>query len=270
MSTKAAAAKIIQSRGASVEVFTNGAPAAGSKYSLVALACGGGAFSPLAKLGWPVSEMQLRGYGAGKFESASDKQQANLSDYVGDIDAVVRSAETKQTVLLGYSHGGYFTTAYALANPAKVSGLILIEPALFNNSEELHHRARLAQEGKNEESLEAMLRYVQPDIGLNPEHAERAVKTILQNVNNPRTLANELTVRADNPISEGALAKLNMPVLLIGGTESHVSNIITRFHHVLPTASLWWIRGAEHTSLMSEKFGKQLEAVVNAFMAGLD
>lgn len=257
----------IQSKGATIEVFSSGAPAAGAKFSLVAAACGGSGL--FAKVSYPAFEMQLRGYGTSKVEPAAEKRQPHLTDYVGDIDAVVKSAKTPHSVLLGYSHSGYFTTAYAIAHPDRVAGLILVEPALFNSSEELHARARLAEEGRNEESLEAMLRYVQPDIGLNPELAQQAVKTILQNVSNSRTLANELRVRADNPIAEGALAKLNMPVLLIGGTRSHVSNIVTKFHRILPTASVWWIQGAEHTNLMSEKFGKQLEAVINAFVAGL-
>lgn len=264
MSTKRAT-RTVQSKGAILEVLTSGDSPATTKRVIVAVACGG-ALDPLAKISWPIEEMQLRGYGKSSFEAAADKQTSSLSDYVGDLDAVIQSSTASSTVLLGYSHGGYFTTAYALAHPSRLAGLILIEPALFNSREELLHRAQLAQQGKNEESLEIMLQQVQPNIGMIRETAQEGVKAIMQNINNQHTLSNELRIRAENPISESALSKLSMPVLLIGGTRSHVSNIITRFQQHLPTASVWWIKGAEHTNLMSAQFSGQLEAVVNTFV----
>ncbi|HEX7288911.1 MAG TPA: alpha/beta fold hydrolase [Candidatus Angelobacter sp.] len=264
-----ASTQIVQAEGARIEVITHGKAARPTRASLVALACGGG--SVLAKLSWPVAEMQMRGYGEsvevskGRWNSGAPR----LSDHVGDIDSVFNHFKLERPVLLGYSHGGYFATAYALANPARVAGLILVEPALFNSRDELLLRARLAREAGSEESMKSMLRHVQPSIGMNEGRAAKTAKVLLKNVRNADTLANEFLVRAENPISEDDLAGLKMPVLLVGGTKSHASYTVTKLARILPSASLWWVRDVEHLELLAESVSQQLSPVIDSFVAGL-
>ncbi|MGZ4843100.1 MAG: alpha/beta fold hydrolase [Candidatus Angelobacter sp.] len=259
---------LVPSTGARIEVITSGATTAKhAGPSIVMLACGGGS-NPLERLSSPVVEMQLRGYGTSA-EDSSTHAAPSLSDHIGDIDAVLGHFRFDRPILLGYSHGGYFTTAYAIANPGRIAGLILVEPALFNQREELLQRAQLAKEGKNEESMKAMLRHVQPSIGLNAGRSSEVAKSLLTNVRGKETLANEFLLRANNPIQEDELASLKMPVLLVGGTRSHAANTVTRLSRILPSASLWWVRGAQHLDLMSQGISAQLEPVVNSFLAGL-
>jgi pimeloyl-ACP methyl ester carboxylesterase len=262
--------EIVHSAGASIEVATLGAARESAQPTVIAVACGGK--SPLTRISVPVLETQIRGYGGSTLgDIGKEKATApTLSDYVGDIDAVMNHFHLKRAALLGYSHGGYFTTAYSLANPDRVSALILIEPALFNTRQELLHRARLAKEVNQEAAMKSMLRHVQPDIGMNEDRASKVSKTLLKNVTSNETLATEFLLRADNPIEPDELANLQIPVLLIGGTKSHASNTVTKAARILPTASVWWIRGASHLDLMSETFSSKLEQVIEAFLIGLE
>ncbi len=260
--------QLIASRGAHVEVITYGTAALKGAGSIVAVACGGSGV--LEKLQNPVAEMQLRGYGGSAVDAKTAAERpAALADHIGDINSVLDHFHLDRVFLLGYSHGGYFTTAYTIANPERIAGLILVEPALYNIREELLQRARLAKEAGAEESMKSMLRRVQPSIGLHSEKAADVAKTLLKNVRGPETLANEFLVRADNPITEDEIAGLRVPVLLVGGTKSHAAYTVTRTARLLPSASVWWVRGAEHLDLMSEKVSAQLEPVVTSFVAGL-
>lgn len=255
----------------SVEFRQSGA--ANGPRSLVAVACAQ-AFDLFERLSFPVLEMNLRGYGGSRVSPVSEVQKNDdpfqLSHYMADFDTVLRKGNLKSTALLGYSHSGYFATSYALAKPEKVSALILVEPALFNSREDLLNRAKLAAGGRNEKALMAMLRHVQPSVGLDDKAASAMVKTILENVNDDRTLASEYTVRAENPIEESELKKLEMPVLLIGGKRSHASYTVERLARILPQASVWWVRGAQHIDLMTPKFAQQINKVVSQFLESLD
>jgi pimeloyl-ACP methyl ester carboxylesterase len=260
--------KLVASKGAHIEVITYGTAAVKGPSSIVALACGGS--NVLARLPGPVVEMQMRGYGTSSADAKSNTaKHAGLTDHIGDINSVLDHFRLDRAVLLGYSHGGYFTTAYCTANPERVAGLILVEPALFNSRDELLQRARLAKEASSEEAMKSMLRRVQPSIGMHAEKAADLAKSLLKNVNSAETLADEFLVRADNPIPDEELAALKIPVLVVGGTKSHAAYTVTRVSRILPAASVWWVRGAEHLDLMSEKVSAQLEPVVTSFLAGL-
>jgi pimeloyl-ACP methyl ester carboxylesterase len=237
-------------------------------FHIVAAACGN--FSALDKLGWPVSQMQLRGFG----KSVVTKDQAalfELHSYMADIDSVIDlhaspDNKSQKTVLFGYSHGGYFTTMHALGNPNNVSALILVEPALFTLREDLLDRAKMASEGKGIASIERMLRAVEPKIGLRVQAVNEVAKTIFDNVNDERALANEFRIRAENPITDENLSSLKMPVLLIGGTESHVRSTINRAFHSIPNASVSWVRGATHLDLQDDKYADHISSAVVQFL----
>ncbi len=262
----------VPSSGASIEVTRFESNPTPGKSGLVLVACGG-SINLFDKVSYPVAEMQLRGYGESKWEPATGESAPALSDYLKDIDNVIAHTLMERPVLLGYSHSGFFAAHYAIANPGKLGGLILAEPALFNTADELQARIQLAEEGRDLESLQLMLKHVEPFIeekktenGAGP--AEAAGR-ILANINHPHALVNELRVRKAEPVSEALFSKLTVPVLAIGGLQSHVASIVIRLQRLLPTSYVWWIKGAAHTDLMSENFGRQMEAVISSFQAGL-
>lgn len=253
---------MVSSLNAKIEV--NAAQGVG-KYSIVAIPCG--QFSALNKLSWPVNQMQLRGYGksvAKKVEGAFE-----LHNYLADVDSVISSVNTEKTVLFGYSHGGYFATMHAIANPNNLAALILVEPALYTPRNDLLDRARMATEGKALESVERMLRFVDPKVGLKASESHQVAKTVLENVNDKNALAQEFRVRAENPIADENLSRLNMPVLLIGGTESPVNSMVKRAFQAIPHASVFWVRGATHLSLQGEDYSQQISDVMDNFLKSL-
>lgn len=227
---------------------------------LLVAACGDRLF---ARAPYPCAEMDLRGLGSSRVALGSPRA-FDLKSYLADFDAVLReTGRSRNTALLGYSHAGYFVTAYALANPNKVSALVLVEPALFTSRAELLKRARLASAGKVRESVSAMLSYV------GARGASDVRDTVVGAIQSGDAVAAEWRVRAENPISPRRLASLKMPVLLIGGSESKQSDSVTKAASVIPNAKVWWIHGADHLGLVDAKHNRELNEVVGAFLNSL-
>jgi pimeloyl-ACP methyl ester carboxylesterase len=194
-----------------------------------------------------------------------------LKDYLADIDALIShiGAEPNRPVLFGYSNHGFFATHYALTYPERISALILAEPALFNEREELLKRAELAFAGDAEGSLKAMINHVQPDIGQDENLSNLASRIILRQTKGSNTIGLELMTRANNPVSTEQLASLQVPVLLIGGSKSHAGYTVRRASAILPQAYVWWIPEATHADLLSPKHGAQMSRACNAFTYAL-
>jgi pimeloyl-ACP methyl ester carboxylesterase len=214
------------------------------------------------------ADVNLRGFNGSLIENI-EKADYGLAEYIADFDAAIQKVGAKQPVLFGYSHCGYFTTAYAMAKPGGVRGLILVEPALFTDPSDLEERARLADAGDGKKSIEAMLRYVDPKTGLDRAVADRTARRIMGHVQHPKVLSMEFRIRAKNPVKEQDLKALEMPVLLIGGSDSAVRDMVERAAGLIPNASTWWVRGADHLSIMEREFADELSMVVNLFLSKL-
>lgn len=236
---------------------------------ILMVACSGAGM--LARVTYPIAEMQQRGFGKSVIDDLAVKNMS-LKDYISDFDAAIKTTRAKSPVLLGYSHGGYFTTAYALHNAAAISALILVEPALFTDRAELEHRAALAATGDSDGAIQAMLSYVDRSVGLDRSKSDKMAKAITKEAQSGETLAQEFMIRARNPISARDLAKLTMPVLLIGGTESRVADSVEKAAAAIPYANVAWIRGAGHLDLLwngSAEIGAKVSSVINGFMETL-
>ncbi|HLJ87423.1 MAG TPA: hypothetical protein VKZ53_11410, partial [Candidatus Angelobacter sp.] len=157
-------------------------------------------------------------------------------------------------------------------NPDKIAALILVEPALFNEKEELLSRARKALEGDEAGSIQELLNLVQPDLGEDPNLATAYTKYVIQATENGRAMGMELLARAHHPITSEQLSSLKMPILLIGGTKSHAAYTIHRSAAALPFAYVWWIAGATHMDILGHLFTEKVSIGINAFCAahGLD
>ncbi|UXH76096.1 alpha/beta fold hydrolase [Roseateles amylovorans] len=237
--------------------------AAGSTASIVAVACD--KFSALAKLSYPVDQMQLRGYGR---SVVATKGNFRLTDYVSDIDTIAAQSKTP-VVLFGYSHGGYFTAAHAVSRPGNIKALILIEPALFTDRADLLERAEKAAAGNQDQALERTVQFIEPTVGLRKDSVSHWVKAVAANINDTRSLADEFRVRAEHPITEEALARIDVPTLLIGGTHSQMAFMTKRAAQAIPYASVAWIQGATHLSLQEDAAAAPIAAVIDAFLNGL-
>ncbi|WP_426745938.1 alpha/beta fold hydrolase [Myxococcus faecalis] len=70
--------------------------------------------------------LDLRGHGQSELTQAAD---ATVEDFASDVAAVVDGLKLERFVLVGHSLGGAVCAAYAAANPSRVAGLLLLDPA---------------------------------------------------------------------------------------------------------------------------------------------
>lgn len=77
---------------------------------------------PLAKAGWKVAAMDLRGYGS------SDKTPRGYdpANFTADVTGVIRSLGARDAVLVGHDWGGYIGWATAVMRPAQIRGLAVL------------------------------------------------------------------------------------------------------------------------------------------------
>jgi pimeloyl-ACP methyl ester carboxylesterase len=209
--------------------------------------------------------------GIQRYNLHSPGEGYELENYLGDIETMVEHTN-RRPVLLGYSHTAFFTVHYALRNPEKISALILIEPALFNDREELLSRARKALEGDEQGSMKELLDKVQPDLGEDPNLVQAYTRMVTKFTASSTAIGMELLVRANHPVSAERLSTLRMPTLLIGGTKSHAAYTVQRTATILPFPFVWWIENATHMDIMGEQFTEKVALGINSFCAayGLD
>lgn len=191
-----------------------------------------------------------------------------LQNYLGDIETIVEHTQ-QRPLLLGYSHTAFFTVHYALKNPEKLSALILVEPALFNEREELLSRANKALLGDEAGAIKQLLDIAQPDLAQDSNLVNAYTKFVLNSTESANSLGMELLARADHPVSIENLATLQMPVLLIGGTKSHAAYTVHRSAAALPFAYVWWIEGASHMDILGDRFSNQVAVAVESFRSAL-
>jgi pimeloyl-ACP methyl ester carboxylesterase len=261
-------ARILKSVAADVEMstVTSDSKARGSQIDTVIVGHRGALGTSFGALDRPYVSIELRGFGK-SVADAKETKSLSLASYMADFEVAVTATDTPSVTLIAYSHSGYFATAFALHRPESVKALVLIEPALFTDREELERRAELAEKGNGMESISSMLRYVDHGVGRDPEGMRSAAKSILDHSQGDEMLAAEFRIRADNPISERDLASLAMPVLLIGGTASRTSDFVTRAAAVIPCASVRWVRGASHLELVDDKHARTVSGAINEFLA---
>ena len=193
----------------------------------------------------------------------------SLEDYNADVDAVREFLGKDKIALIGYSLGGFFSAQYALNQPERVEALVLIEPAIFNDPAELLERARLA-EADGVSSADAMLRYVDPT--MSEEDRAKAAPQVVEGWHSPEAMAAMYRTRAENTLSADDLARLQeLPVLLIGGSESAMKFQVEKLAEALPQAQVQWVDGADHVGLMEdERFHGDVAQIVHSFLQDVE
>jgi pimeloyl-ACP methyl ester carboxylesterase len=254
------ASALVDSIGARIQVTTVG----GVNPATLVAACQD--VSLFETVSFPFAQMDLRGQSKSTIQPAA-VASLSLKDYVADFDAVLKHMRNKAVTLISYSQAAFFATHYAALRPQSISKLVLIEPALYTEREELIKRAEIAERGDGDGAIAAMLRYVEPRIGLSIDKERGEVKAISANAQSPAFIAAHFRVRANNPITARHTRRLTMPVLLIGGTASHLKDAVVRAAREIEEAAVWWVRGAQHLDIMSSKYAKQVGPVIDAFVA---
>lgn len=231
--------------------------------SIVAVACKDVDFLPLLGQHQRTFAMDMRGQTIRG--SRINTGGITLKEYLKDFDNVRGELGSESLTLFGYSPGGFFTLHYALAHPRRVSALVLAEPAIFTDTEDLIQRARLAEAGDGQRAMEAMLQYIDPSLG-KARRRELAAE-VVQDWESAEVLGRVFRLHGEHQIRDEHLKKLAaVPTLLFAGTKSPMSFHVKRIAAAVPEASVWWIEGASHLDLVHPPHTEEIAEVTRRFL----
>jgi pimeloyl-ACP methyl ester carboxylesterase len=184
----------------------------------------------------------LRGHG----KSERPPSGYSLSEMVADLDALIDAlAVARPVVLVGNSFGGLLALAYALARPARVRGVALVDAHLGDESFAPRMAATLSLRGAERDRMIAAS--FATWMG---RHSERKRNRLAQAA---RALVSETSLVADMrrtlPLGEGALSTLTAPVLAIYGERSELRERGQSCLRLLPDCEFLIVPGCTHSVL---------------------
>ena len=234
--------------------------------------------------GWPVYfeplvELLSPQYRCVSFDRLGFKRSTHLDrnttveEQVTGIEAVHNSVTSEPAWVFGYSSGGNFALAYALAYPDRVKGIILVEPALYAiyppeekplEVERMQNEAMpLFQQGQVEKGwdkfIEAIFGWKRP--GDKPPRTEEELEIM-------RSFGYDQPVVITWCPSEAELRQVTQPVLILEGDRSPA--ILRNISHLLDSqlvnSKLVTLEGQNHG--MPNEAPKLVAEEITAFIMG--
>ncbi|HSO18034.1 MAG TPA: alpha/beta hydrolase [Desulfosarcina sp.] len=165
----------------------------------------------------------------GQGESELGERPLTLDLHLDDLHAILRHLESGPVYLVGLSHGALLAYAMARRTPKAVHRLVLCAIGVQSTV-----RARLIvrswltilKRGGLEALAEAAIPHVFGEgyLALNRRHIDRVAKTIIRR-NRAAAVTAHLSAMADYPSLRSMLAKLDMPVLVMSGSDDPLVNV---------------------------------------------
>lgn len=182
----------------------------------------------------------LRGHG----RSARPATGYTVADGVADLDALLDALDVAgPVVLVGNSFGGTIALAYAIAHPARMAGLVLIE-------------AHFAVEGWGEHmagSL-ALAAFGLDDAGVKTWLEEQGGRKLNRMARKAESLIYDTTMLADlqaeRPITEQALQSITCPTLALYGEHTDILERARDLERLVPSVELHVLPEYTHSILM--------------------
>lgn len=203
--------------------------------------------------------------GSGKSSVPASLDEYSVAAYREDTRLLAERVGLSQFGLVGYSHGGYFAADYALAYPAQVSGLVLVEPALFVDRAKLQERVRLTRDGNGDGAIQLLMSQMMPEMSPDSKEYINLVSAIKQNYPNPIGLAGEWYARSTHELGEAELSRIRVPTLVIGGAQSWVRENVARAAKLIPGAKFVLIDGTHN---VWEEKPTEVAKAIESFLGG--
>lgn len=198
--------------------------------------------------GWRLVAPDLRGYG----ESAVVPGVSTFDDFTEDLARLLDALDIPRAVIGGLSMGGQIAMHFGLRYPERVSGLLLA--ATFAEPETPEGKAnrramaeRLVREGMEAYATDVLPKMVSPrSLAAMPDVGTHVLG--MMRGTNPVGAAAALRGRAERPDYAPTLATLNVPALVVVGTDDAFTSRADaeRICQLLPDAELLCVEGVGH------------------------
>lgn len=196
----------------------------------------------------------LRGHGRSERPAAGYRVGDLLDDLTGVLDALEVPGPV---VLVGNSFGGQLATAWAVANPARCAGLVLVDAHLGREGWADAMTATLSLEGDDADA--AIATHFATWLG---RHSKRKATRL---ANTARALIHDTTLladlRASPALTDDDLRRVTAPVLALYGETSDLVDEAARIGALWPQATVRVLPDASHSILW-----EHTEAVVEAIV----
>lgn len=206
----------------------------------------------------------LRGFGSADPPSTP----LSIDDYADDMFAVLDEARVEKAIVAGLSMGGYIAMAMARKSPDRIAGLILIDTREVADNEAARAKRQETIRAVEREGIEPVVRDMLPKLlrkNASPELVRR-VETILRS-SSAQGVISALAAMAGRPDSSKFLPKLDMPALVVVGSEDVITPVAEseRMASSLPRARLQIIQEAGHLSNFEKP--KEFNDAIRRFLA---
>jgi pimeloyl-ACP methyl ester carboxylesterase len=178
----------------------------------------------LPRRGYELVSYDARGHG--ESGPAPDPGAYGYPELTADLDRVISERTTGTPPLAGHSMGCHTIASFALQQPERVAGAVLIGPVTIGlppPEEVLAHWARLA-DGLERDGAEGFMDAYEADLDVGPEWRETVLRITRERIElhrNPRALADALRVLPRSLPFDGLteLESLAVPALVVASRD---------------------------------------------------
>ena len=201
----------------------------------------------------------LRGHGLSERPAAG----YSVAGLVGDLAALLDElAVSGPITLVGNSFGGLVALAFAVAHPARVERLVLIDAHDGTAGWAAQMAATLGLRGETRDTKIAQS--FQSWLGRHSERKRTRLARAAESLVEGTSLVDE--IRASPPMREAALATIRCPTLALYGERSDVRDRGEQLARMLPACTLHLVPGCTHSVLWEAT--TEVRDRVTAFVRG--
>jgi pimeloyl-ACP methyl ester carboxylesterase len=156
----------------------------------------------------------LRGFG----ESPATPGAVSMREHADDVWELLAELGVEDVAVVGLSMGGLIAMEMAIARPQRVWALGLVATTAQPVAEGERERRRALADRVEAEGMAAMLEYMSPQFGPDPDPRVVEEITAMIGRNNPQGAAAALRGRAERPDYRPGLRELAIPSFVCAGT----------------------------------------------------